>query len=255
MLADLTNKISSKQVLASADSSRWLFLGNPALVIFWDIDGTLVSFNPNQKDKHFAAVQSVVGEIGGAIPSESGMTDRQIIQRYLEVNGIPATDSLLVSILEKLDEITEIELRISPVMPLPGSLNALREMRRRGWSNAVLTGNTPKRAALKLDSAGLGNEFFGAPGFFGAIHSSRESVVEEAMNIVSSFSSVRIAVVGDTPRDVDAARSAGLPVAGVATGKCAFEELELSKADLVIPNLDSGLRKLIEWLRGLIQNN
>jgi phosphoglycolate phosphatase-like HAD superfamily hydrolase len=44
-------------------------------------------------------------------------------------------------------------------------------------------------------------------------------------------------VIGDTPRDVDAAHRAGCPVLGVATGRFTVEELKACGADRVAANL------------------
>jgi phosphoglycolate phosphatase-like HAD superfamily hydrolase len=43
-----------------------------------------------------------------------------------------------------------------------------------------------------------------------------------------------IHVVGDTPADIRAARSAGIPVISVATGKYSFEELGALDPDLLL---------------------
>jgi len=45
-------------------------------------------------------------------------------------------------------------------------------------------------------------------------------------------------VIGDTPRDVEAARSAGVPILAVATGRFGVEELTACGADRVVPSLE-----------------
>jgi phosphoglycolate phosphatase-like HAD superfamily hydrolase len=46
-----------------------------------------------------------------------------------------------------------------------------------------------------------------------------------------------VCVVGDTPRDIEAARANGLPVIAVATGNYSFEELAAMEPDVCTSSL------------------
>jgi phosphoglycolate phosphatase-like HAD superfamily hydrolase len=46
-----------------------------------------------------------------------------------------------------------------------------------------------------------------------------------------------VCVVGDTPRDVEAAHSNSLPVIAVATGRCSFDELLECKPEACVSSL------------------
>ena len=52
---------------------------------------------------------------------------------------------------------------------------------------------------------------------------------------------VRMLVVGDTPRDVEAGRAAGAVTVAVATGKYSVEQLAKTGADFVLRTLESAL--------------
>jgi phosphoglycolate phosphatase-like HAD superfamily hydrolase len=50
-----------------------------------------------------------------------------------------------------------------------------------------------------------------------------EAAARQARKIAGDHA--RICVVGDTPRDIEAAHANSLPVIAVATGRCSFDEL------------------------------
>ena len=54
-----------------------------------------------------------------------------------------------------------------------------------------------------------------------------------------------ICVVGDTPRDIEAARANGLPVIAVATGHHSFEELSAHKPEVCSSSLTALLTQTI----------
>ena len=49
----------------------------------------------------------------------------------------------------------------------------------------------------------------------------------------------RVSLVGDTPRDVEAARANGVMAVAVATGLCTRDELEAASPDIVVDDLRS----------------
>ena len=56
--------------------------------------------------------------------------------------------------------------------------------------------------------------------------------------------------MGDTPRDVSAARAHGVPVVGVATGRYGAEELRRAGAHGVLATLDGAAPALLAWVEG-----
>ena len=58
------------------------------------------------------------------------------------------------------------------------------------------------------------------------------------------MSPARVLVVGDTPRDIEAAHSAGAIGVGVATGKYDVDALRAAGADYVLPTLESPLPRV-----------
>jgi phosphoglycolate phosphatase len=121
----------------------------------------------------------------------------------------------------------------------------LERLRARGALLGLCTGNVEAGARLKLGRGGLDGYFdWGASAVFGFAHDGeeREKLVYAALRRASSRLGRTVAagealVVGDTPRDVDAAHHAGCPVLGVATGRFSEGELRACGADHVVASL------------------
>ncbi|MCG8419255.1 MAG: haloacid dehalogenase-like hydrolase [Proteobacteria bacterium] len=104
----------------------------------------------------------------------------------------------------------------------------------------VATGNSEGGARAKLEHAGLWHRF--ALGGYGDDVSDRAVLVERAIerghrHIGRSIARERIVVIGDTLRDVRAARACGVRAVAVATGSVDRATLENSNADAVFDTL------------------
>jgi phosphoglycolate phosphatase-like HAD superfamily hydrolase len=90
---------------------------------------------------------------------------------------------------------------------------------------------------------------------FAADGEARERIVEAALRRAArrmgpAFRPTDALVIGDTPRDVSAARAVGVPVLAVATGRFGPAELLQSGADLVLPSLVESAEMLLAWASG-----
>ncbi|HET6923731.1 MAG TPA: HAD hydrolase-like protein, partial [Anaeromyxobacteraceae bacterium] len=122
----------------------------------------------------------------------------------------------------------------------------LEALRRRGATMGLCTGNVEEGARLKLARGGL-DGFFGwgeeAICGFAADGEARELIVEAALRRASRRLGRTVRpdaalVIGDTPRDVEAAHRVGVPVLAVATGRFSVEELRACGAERVLPTLE-----------------
>ncbi len=107
----------------------------------------------------------------------------------------------------------------------------------------LATGNIREGAALKLDFYSLSHYF--RDGGFGDDAEERSEVVaiaiERLANLLNASSTddgkSEVYVIGDTPRDVQAAKANDAIAVGVATGRYSEEELRADGADLTLPDL------------------
>jgi phosphoglycolate phosphatase-like HAD superfamily hydrolase len=134
------------------------------------------------------------------------------------------------------------ELAAATVEVLPGVRAVLASLAERGALVGLATGNVLGGARLKLEAAGLWDQFpFGG---FGSDAAERAELVRVAIERAERLAGqaidrASIAVIGDTPRDVAAARAVGARAVAVATGMHDVATLEAAGADEVHATLAS----------------
>jgi phosphoglycolate phosphatase-like HAD superfamily hydrolase len=108
---------------------------------------------------------------------------------------------------------------------MPGVEDALRHLTRKGALLGVATGNLETIGWIKIEEAGL-REWFRFGGFSDRFPVRAELIAQAARKGRElAGAEARVCVVGDTPRDIEAARANFLSVIAVATGKFSFDEL------------------------------
>lgn len=217
-------------VSASDYRSRVSDLSN--VLLLWDIDGTLVTHAPSPRDRHAHAVSMVTGKPVDPLPAGVGKTDRQIIIE-LFADFMPDNDDVERA-LAIIDEITAEDMVTAPSIPIVGANDALLVLQQLGGTHSVLTGNTPRRARLKLHAAGLDAPMDFDSGFYGDMHSTRMELVAAAAQQLSLQAGVQPVIIGDTPLDILAAQTSGIPVIAVATGAYSVEDLSEHRPHAVI---------------------
>jgi phosphoglycolate phosphatase-like HAD superfamily hydrolase len=102
-------------------------------------------------------------------------------------------------------------------------------------------------ARIQLGRGGLDRHFEwddGAPNGFAEDGEARDRIVAAVLARAAAragrgFGPADAVVVGDTPRDVSAAKVCGVPVLAVATGRFSVADLRREGADAVVPDLAS----------------
>lgn len=132
---------------------------------------------------------------------------------------------------------------------LPGAAEILEHLGGLdGVQLGIATGNTRNGARAKLEHAGLWHHF--SFGGFGCDSRDRHVLVATAIERAESAAGrpwprTSIVVVGDTVRDIEAARACGVRVVAVATGRPSRAELEAAGPDATL----DGLAELVDWHR------
>ncbi|MDR3723319.1 MAG: HAD family hydrolase [Terracidiphilus sp.] len=206
------------------------FCWDACAAYLFDIDGTLL----RSRDRvHFNAFADGV---------------RRATGREISLDGVPVSGNIDTSILAEAcrqagfsdaffaenapailramaDSVDEHRDELEPEL-MPGVEATLAHLNYKGALLGVATGNLEAIGWIKLGRAGLRNwfHFGGFSDRFTVRGQLVASAAEKARELLSN-PSASVCVVGDTPRDIEAARSSQLPVIAVATGHYGFDEL------------------------------
>ena len=207
--------------------------------LLWDIDGTLVAHAPARRDRHAHAVRLILEVDAQPVQLGTGKTDRQLVTEIISAHVEP-DDNTIDAALAALDEITAADLSLSPSTAIPGVADILAAIAQAETPQLLLTGNTPRRAELKVRTAGLDQYFAFQDGFYGDRHATRFDLVQEASGAFTGAAIGRSIIIGDTPLDIAAARSVGFSVIAVATGSSSTEELADHQPDALLSDFSGG---------------
>ena len=202
------------------------------VLVLWDIDGTLVTHAPSPRDRHAHAVSTVLGREVDRLPAGIGKTDRQILIE-LFADHIPCDDEITQA-FAVIDDVTAQDMLTAPSTAIAGTHETLTNLASAGADHSVLTGNSPRRARLKLEAAGLAEQIDFDSGFYGHIHSTRMELVADAAQRLSLQDGVRPVIIGDTPLDILAGHASGIPVIAVATGIYSADDLSEHRPHAVL---------------------
>ena len=229
-------------------------------VLLFDVDGTLVHAAGAGRRSLERVLAGEFGRVEHALSGMrlDGMTDRLIVREVLTGLGRPFDDALCDRILDGYVAALREEIAGPGFRVLPGVADALTALAAAGATMGLCTGNVAEGARLKLARGSIDGFFeWGPDAIAGFAHDGeeRELLVRAALDRGASrlgapLDPSNALVVGDTPRDVSAARAHGVPVVGVATGRFGREELRRAGADGVLDSLEGAAPGLLEWLAG-----
>ena len=214
------------------------FVWDSADAYLFDIDGTLL----NTRDGvHYHAFHHAVRDVFGVDSSIDGVpvhgnTDIGILRAVLERGGISAeviAERLPLALRHMCDEVQQNAAGIRPEL-CPSIADLLRRLQAAGKLMGIVSGNLEPIGWAKLSAAGLRDYF--SFGSFSDRHERRADIfrhgIAEARQRLGP--GARLCVVGDTPRDIEAAREVGIPVIAVATGIFTRDDLLAHRPDLCV---------------------
>jgi phosphoglycolate phosphatase-like HAD superfamily hydrolase len=220
------------------------------LLVLWDIDGTLVSNDDNEEVLFVRALEAVLGPVPDVVhPYRHGKTDLQQVTEYLLANGGSQDDVAAGS--RSLVEVSEAHFATPGERVVhPGVPEMLTALAEAGHVNALLTGNGPVRARLKLRSAGLDPALFDFErSFFGGEAAVRPELARAAAAVAAEEGLVPV-IIGDTVADGRAAADAGIGFVGVATGVYDVDGLREVPHLVVVEDLGTGAAAVLAALAG-----
>lgn len=204
-------------------------------VLFWDIDGTLLS---TDRAGVFALEEAAREVCGGEVDLQQmrtgGLTDAQIAARVIEeACGQEPTPDRVVALLRAYELHLPERLGWRQGRVLPGVEAILDDVAGRpDVLSLLLTGNTRAGATAKLIHYGLDSRLF--DGAFCADADDRETIARRAWTLAAQqadgdLDADRAFVIGDTPHDVRCAQAIGVRAVAVASGP--FDRDELASSD------------------------
>jgi phosphoglycolate phosphatase-like HAD superfamily hydrolase len=215
-----------------------------SLVLF-DIDGTLLRrAGPHHREALVEAVRRVTGrETTTDNVPVVGMLDGDILTQML-LNAGASRALIRKNMHEMIDHAERIYMRRCPDLRAkvcPGARMLLYRLSRRGVTTGLVTGNLTRIGWKKMERAGLRQYLrYGA---FAELARDRAGLVRIAVRHAKKEGWIDaaspIALIGDHPNDINAAKANRVRSIAVATGLVGAEELAEHKPDVLVPDLRS----------------
>jgi len=209
-------------------------------VVLFDVDGTLIDTGGAGGRSWSYAFREAFG-VDGDIRrfSEVGMTDPVVARETFEgtMGREPTTDEVIRLMMRYVLRLP-VEVQESPgYRVMPGVHDLLERLVDADTLLGLVTGNIEGAAHIKISRARLGRFFlFGG---YGSDSSVRSDLTKAAIARAEALSGhtldpAEVIVVGDTPRDIEAAHGAGTIAVGVATGEYSVDHLREAGAEHVL---------------------
>lgn len=227
-------------------------MASPRTLVLFDIDGTLVDCGKAAGKCFSAAFKEAFGVPCPIFAAEevSGLTDSAILMEVVRRLGLEPDDfeRRRDYAFERYANNLSEELKLHPAREIPGAGRAIEAVRSMlGCATGLLTGSTQATARIKLESARIDFGQF-VCGAYSEDGESRESLPPAARGrFAELFGSDpgSVVLVGDTPRDVQAALATGCAFIGVTTGPYSRDALAKAGARVILNDLTE-LRSLCE---------
>jgi phosphoglycolate phosphatase len=213
------------------------------VVVLFDIDETLIHSGGSGTRSWSAAFEKLYGvpaDIGKH--SSAGETDPQVAKETFRgvLDRDPSADELGRLYAQYLLHLADDIWTSAQYQVLAGAEALLVRLGEAGVILGLVSGAMEGAARTKLMPANL-NRFF-LFGSYGSDSPDRPELtrlaIEKATRLHGQLTPTDVYVVGDTPRDIDAANAAGAVSVGVASGHYSAEELAAAGGAHVLRSLE-----------------
>jgi phosphoglycolate phosphatase-like HAD superfamily hydrolase len=219
------------------------------LLVLWNIDLTLVDVARVTRAAYAEAFAKVAERPLVHLPQMAGRSESEVFFEALALNGAdmsgaaealvqPFSTELAAAMLARREDLR------TQGQVLPGAADALKAVHQ--WDKAVqsvLTGTSRSNAMLKLVAFNLDQYIDFEVGGYGCEAYPKGTLVQvtkqrAGQKYGGDFDDVSTTVyIGDSPRDVEAARIGGARSVAVASGRATTAELREAGPDVVLPDL------------------
>jgi len=213
------------------------------ILVMFDIDGTLLRTRGSSIRAMKLAAEKVFGTPGAFDEVEcAGRLDPDIIADALRPCGIVPTEAQWRQFKEHY--FAALRREQGNFRAVAGADRLIADLlQRKQVLLGLATGNFTESAFIKIEGVGFRPEWFVANAF-GEEVSDRASLVALAIKRAKRWGGGpidRAIMVGDTPRDIAAAKANCCACVGVAAGRYSMETLAKAGADLCVPSLEPTL--------------
>jgi phosphoglycolate phosphatase len=207
-------------------------------LFLFDIDGTLIE-SPSL-NRFVQAIKNLYGLNIVIKKDYRGFTDRLILIALLQEEGWSddKIERALPDLIQELDRVHEELFLQGSVTVLPGVRELLVELKTRGETLGLITGNLEATAKRKLEDVKLFS-YFSTGGFGSDPHVTRADLVKIAIERAGFSSNTEgVYVLGDAPMDMWAANEAGVANSiGITNGYREAQELVDAGAKVTFESL------------------
>lgn len=217
------------------------------MLYLFDIDGTLLRCHGAGRRAFERACHAYLGPGSLRDIRLDGKTDPLILaEAFAAAQGRAPSAKEAAAIEDAYVALLQEETAAAgapPVEKLPYVDEVLARLRARGAALGLATGNWRRGAEVKLGRVGLWDQFaFGGFGCDVSTTGDRGELVRQARrrgqeHLGRAVPDAQVLVVGDTPRDIEAARAASAVAVAVCTGAYDRAALERAGADAVYEDL------------------
>ncbi|MEO3790520.1 haloacid dehalogenase-like hydrolase [Nonomuraea sp. B10E15] len=226
--------------------------------MLWNVDLTLVDVAIVTRDAYAEAFRLVTGRPLVKLVPPLGRPDSEIVFETLAVNGVQAEDAHLPRFLAALAmAFADRRGRLAEQgRMMPGAKDALKSVSKLdGVVQTVLTGTIKSNAAHKLKAFKLDKYIDFELGGYGEEVYPKATLLQVAQSRAKQrlgvpFTAANTVVIGDSTRDVQAAKIGGAAMIGIASGRSTAAELSDAGADIVLPDL-SNASEVVAAVAGL----
>ena len=210
-------------------------------LVLFDIDQTLLEVSQSHILSFSLAFKKVYGvDTSIEVIRHQGMTDPLVIIETLKVSGLDdeTIKSKMDACIEAVKDAFFELIGTEKLVVLEGIKELLEELEENNILMGIVTGNLEEIARFKLRRTNLLRYF--KVGGFGSDDIVRANLIKIAMKRAESLGfkyDNNVFVIGDSARDIEAAKGAGVKSIGVATGNYSKAELKKEGADFVLDSL------------------
>ncbi len=203
--------------------------------IFCDIDGTLLRAKGSGRIAFGEAFREAYGvPVDMSHINFAGATDIRVVEQLLREKGLQSDPGKTSCFFELLPVYLDRSMTPFPPTVYPGVEMFLKRVTKH-WSLGLVTGNIRACAYLKLKHGGI-DRYFGEIGGFGDDDGDRNRMAAIALERAGSPSGSFL--LGDTPSDIEAARSNGMVSVAVCNGQFDRATLEAENPDIVVDSFE-----------------